>query len=460
MPTFEEELKNGLIMRSIRDEQDIERYVAFQGRFFHEREPITCDLLVRHHPHMGYEDFLLVEDPQNGEIVSTVCLVPWQCRYEEVTLEVAQMESVGTHPDYRRQGLIRALIQRFHQIENERGFHFSAIGGIRYYYRRFGYTYAVDTENADILPSRTIPEPPPDSPMHHRLRPATPDDAPALHRLYEQAMGPIHFHDQRSEEIWRYLLRWSEVPARIVEDTRDHRAVGYIFATCQENDGGIRVEESAICGVETAMAVLRLLKAETDGDVSLGGPKGNLMRRLARASGALHFSHSYQWLVRISDVPHLLRSIAPVLERRLAASPHAGLSSSFRLNLFDEAFQIVFEEGRLRSVCSLGSPHTPTLRRPGRYKCLPTLLCGSSWASGTSTSWLMRGRTYGSSADSVSCSRSCSLGWTPISPCRAPTAAPCQRRRSINGRAVDDGSASGSGRHGLHGADARENLQG
>ncbi len=67
------------------------------------------------------------------------------------------LEMVVTHPDYRRRGLVRALIERFHRVTAERGFDLCFIEGIPYYYRQFGYTYAVDHRSYDALAASAIP---------------------------------------------------------------------------------------------------------------------------------------------------------------------------------------------------------------------------------------------------------------------------------------------------------------
>ena len=48
-------------------------------------------------------------------------------------------ELVGTDPDYRRQGLIRAQFEVLHQWSAERGELALGITGIPWYYRQFGY---------------------------------------------------------------------------------------------------------------------------------------------------------------------------------------------------------------------------------------------------------------------------------------------------------------------------------
>src|SRR5436189_3917119 len=95
-------LEEGLILRSPRDERDIERCAAFVSVVVREISGITTDRILRHFPTMKLDDFLFVEDAQIGEVVSTTCLIPWEYRFGQVLLNVAQLEVVATHPDYRK----------------------------------------------------------------------------------------------------------------------------------------------------------------------------------------------------------------------------------------------------------------------------------------------------------------------------------------------------------------------
>jgi hypothetical protein len=75
--------------------------------------------------------------------------------------------------------------------------------------------------------------------------------------------------------------------------------------------------------------------------------------RVARAWGA-HSEGRYAWQIYLPDIARLLRTIAPVLERRVAVSPFAGLTETVVVNLYKEAFELRFENGAIRSVDAVG----------------------------------------------------------------------------------------------------------
>ncbi len=347
MPGYQEILGEGLVLRTVRDERDAEAYASFIGTVTQPVATPTCALMLRHHPHMTYDDYLLVEDERTHEVVSTTCLIPRQCRYEDIVLDVAQLEAVGTHRAYRGRGLIRAQIRRFHEMVSERGFDLSIIEGIPYYYRQYGYGYCLDLRAFDWLPAWRIPDGPADASCPCDLRPAIVDDVPSLARLYRQAMAGVQIHALRDEAEWRYAIQWLRYPVRMIVDRRHGEVVGYI-CTSKVGHGGrdTKVIESAITNYDVAMATLRVLKQETEGEIKLDWPQLATLVQVGRSLGSVPYP-AYQWLLRITDAGRLLAKIGPALERRVAASAFAGLTADICLNLYREGFILHFRSGKL-----------------------------------------------------------------------------------------------------------------
>jgi predicted N-acetyltransferase YhbS len=336
-------------LRSVRDERDVERYVAAIASVNGETESLMADRVLRHRPEARYDDFFLVEDPRTGQVVSTTGLLPWRCRYGDVVLDVAMLEMVGTDPAYRHRGLIRAQIERFHHRVSAHGYDLSIIQGIPYYYRQYGYAYALDHWAYDSLPAWRIPDRPDGSSSRYRLRPATVDDAAVLTRLYQDATAGLQLYSLRDAAYWRYLLEWAGLAVRVVEDSDEGRVAGYIYSLEGEEGRRITVPESQVASYEAGMAVLRQLKAERAGEIRLGGPGSAPLARIGRSLGSTA-RPGYQWLLRITDVARYLRKIGPVLERRVAASDCAGLTADLCINLYRQAYVLHFQAGKLIQV--------------------------------------------------------------------------------------------------------------
>ena len=107
--------------------------------------------------------------------------------------------------------------------------------------------------------------------------------------------------------------------------------------------------------------------------VRLCVPQSSPVVAAARALGA-HALGTYAWQVRIVDLPRFLRQVAPVLARRLAGSPFAGLTRTVYLDTYRVAYQLVFRNGQLVSTSAVASCPSVDLRIPPFL--LPPLLLG------------------------------------------------------------------------------------
>ena len=181
---YARDLGNNLVLKSISTPGEIERLAAFNLAIHGEPgiDAMTRALIL-HHPHTRPEHWLFVEDTSTGETVSSIALIPWQWRFENVTLKVGEMGIVGTAEAYRNRGLIRALVGHFKELLREGEYDISHIQGIPYYYRQFGYEYALPLLLEWRVEMHDMPAEPPAAPTL-TIRPATPDDIPALMRLY------------------------------------------------------------------------------------------------------------------------------------------------------------------------------------------------------------------------------------------------------------------------------------
>jgi hypothetical protein len=350
---FEQKLENGLLMRTVKDERDVERYIAFNTKYNNVSEGLNSELLLHHFPGASFDDYQLIEDLQTGEIVSTTCLIPWEFDYEGIILRAAQLEQVLSHPDYRKHGLVRLQIKRFMQMVSERQFDLSYIWGIPYYYRQYGYAYCIDGSVFEALPTWRIPDADEGASEPYILKTSTVEHIPALEEIYERVISLLQFHATRSQAHWQFLLEKAKFPVRVVEDCRSGKIAGFIAAQKNAESSRITVVESGILNQDTSLAVLRALKKEIAGEIQVTWPQNNPLTRLARNFGSVTQT-GCQWLFHITNLISFLTKITPVLERRLAASDCEGITRDVTINLFRQAYRLHIVSGKLARVEALG----------------------------------------------------------------------------------------------------------
>jgi len=314
--------------------------------------------LILHHPLTRPEHWLYVEDESTQQIVSSLALIPWQWRCEDVALKAGEMGIVGTLEAYRNRGLVRELIVRFKELLREGEFDLSHIQGIPYFYRQFGYEYALPLEASWQLELRNIPGAPNEN---FNFRRAAVDDIPVLQGLYEAANANLSISTVRSKGIWQFILEqttetFAEGELWLVLNA-ENQIVGYIRILYHGFGTGLIVSESSHLDTSSAEALLSWLKTaaveRNKPYVRLNLPVTSDLLRMARGWGA-YDAWTYAWQIHLVDVVRLLRKLTPVLERRIASSIFAGLSKKIVINLYREAFELDFDGGKLRAINSLG----------------------------------------------------------------------------------------------------------
>ena len=351
--SYEQPLENGLLLRTVKDERDIQRYITFNAEYNLISEGQNSDLLLHYFPGASFDDYQLIEDLRSGQIVSTTCLIPWEFKYEGVSLRAAQLEQVLSHPEYRRHGLVRIQIKRFMQMVTERQFDLSFIWGIPYYYRQYSYGYCIDGSVCEAIPAWRIPVTGEGVSTAYSLKPASLADIPALAEIYDRVSGQLQLHATRSQAHWQYLLEKARFPIRVVEDRRTGKVAGYIACHNNANRSRIAVIESGILNQEVGIAILQALKKETGGEIQVSWPQNNPLTRLVRDFGSVT-QPGGQWLFHITNPAGFFTKITPVLEKRLAASDCENLTKNIIINLFRQAYRLCFVSGKISSVDSLG----------------------------------------------------------------------------------------------------------
>jgi predicted acetyltransferase len=370
---YRKELGDNLVVKSLAYEKDIERLAAFNGTIHDEGVAAMTRELITHHPHTRPEHWLYVEDESTEQIVSSLCLIPWTWRYEDVELKAGEMGIVCTLPAYRHRGLIRAQAVHHAELLREGEYDLSQIQGIPYFYRQFGYEYAVPLAGGWRVDLHLIPEASPDDPQPYFFRLANLADLPSLMRLYDEAADDLNIHTVRDEAEWRYLFGPSTQTEMVAETwlvlDAEQEPIAYLRVPQHGFGTGLIVNEVSRLSAETAMAVLRHLKVlgqeRNKLTIRLCLPAESTLIQAARYRGA-HDMGSYAWQIRLVDVGRLLKKLAPVLERRIDNSSLAGLTRNVCLNLYREAFELRFEKGKLTAVEPLGFSDRGGIRIPPR----------------------------------------------------------------------------------------------
>ena len=122
---------------------DIEQNLELMQKVFREDRDVEnlVKKLIFHHPTMTLKDFFVIK--HHGKVVASLNLIPVKWSIGGIPLKVAEMGCVATLAEHRHRGLQQRLINEFHEQVAEHGYDLCAIEGIPYFYRQFGYEYAI-----------------------------------------------------------------------------------------------------------------------------------------------------------------------------------------------------------------------------------------------------------------------------------------------------------------------------
>ncbi len=372
MATLLEELGDGLVLRVARP-GDAEQVVALNGEMHAEPgttgpdEAImdwTRDLFDLAHPTFRVDDTTVIEDTTTGRIVSTVFTIPQWWSYAGTPLLVGRPELVATDPAYRRRGLIRAQFDAIHRRGDSAGEMLQFITGIPWYYRQFGYDYALDLAPHPTVRAGSTPIV---SDPRWSVRPATSDDIAFLAKIDSAiAARSSFFRCVRDEATWQLemarrpgaLLGCGVFVIEQLEADSTPQPIGY--AAHQNRAWGSQLPLRAFellpgqCWLGPTSAVIahaqQAARDRSLAGVTLAWPDEHPALRCAYTRLAPPFGANYALYVRVPDLPAFLHAIAPVLDRRLAASPATNYSGDLRLDFYIDGLTMSFKDGRLASV--------------------------------------------------------------------------------------------------------------
>ncbi len=327
----------------------------------------TRDLMTRPHPTLKPDDFLVVVDTQADKIVSSLNYIPQTWSYAGIPFEVGRPELVGTHPEYRRRGLVRQQFEVIHQWGEALGHQLQAITGIPFYYRQFGYEMCVNLGGSRIGYAPHVPKLKADETESYHFRPLVEADLPFVMEVYQHGVQRNLLACVRTENIWQYDIFGKSPETRavwLVIENQAQEPVGFLLHNQKLRGPNMQVWgyelKAGASYLDVTPALIRYLDqtgrklAAADEKVEYAGYEFGL--------GSEHpvyevlpgrmprIGKPYAWYMRIPHLADFITHIGPALEQRLAQSPAAGHTGDLKLSFFRSGIQLSFENGHLKNV--------------------------------------------------------------------------------------------------------------
>lgn len=345
-------MPEGYTLHRLKTQDDVAQNLELMRAVFGVDDGVDTlvEKLISKHPHMALRDHFTVK--QRGRIVASLNLIPLKWSLDGVTLKVAEMGCVATHPDHREKGLQRMLNAEFDRVLAEEGYDLAAIEGIPYFYRQFGYEYALPLDEETTIPLEKIPC----YKVKHRIRPFTPEDIPQAMRLLEKSQEKFLVHGIRDEEVWRMQEEtglWAERMFHGYAVEEGGELVAYFRIREHQEEKWLLLLEVTETGPETTHSMLGFLKAwgeEKDLEtlVSRVSHLEPVNQHLTQLGGVE--KTPYAWQVKVVDHLVLFKKLIPLFERRLRNSGYRDLTGVLNFNFRRFTIKAEIEGGTFKEM--------------------------------------------------------------------------------------------------------------
>ncbi len=352
-----------------------------------ENNAVTVAEWVNQHPNATEHDIAVVVD-EADTVVAGAILLRQQMDYAGVQLQVGRPELVVCHPDFRNRGYIRHIFGLLHAKSHARGDALQAITGIPYYYRQFGYGYAIDSEQQCVVHCDQIPAPRP-SEISITLRLADASEYRTFVALYDaDRLGRGLLCTTPIEHSYFTNLRSGSRSVNMFDpvficNESDGSVIGYLLVHRGNYNANIAVLGA---GVRAGMSWQRLLTpilhalASYRERIIIMSPTVTALTGITFVLDSVHpvyeqLRHGYTykaelptaWYIRVPDFQRLFSAMTPILEARISHSSMVGHTGTLAIACYGQGCTLDWHDGRLSAIRNT----RPAIMGDGADTCLP-----------------------------------------------------------------------------------------
>jgi len=341
----------GFIVQRLETDKDIEQYSVLMRNVFREEAGVDklAKKLIDYHPTMTLKDFFIIKHKRR--LVSTINLIPVTWSIGGIPLKVAEMGMVATLPEYRGKGSIRRLVDEFHKEVKDQAYDLAVIEGIPYFYRQFGYEYAVPLLEETRIRLDQIP----DSKSKITICSFTQKDIPNAMKLLEQSQRKFCVHSVRNNAVWRMQektgIASDPEPFQAFAVEEEEKLIAYFRMRENRKEKELILTEITEVDQLAAQAVLSFLRNfGLERDLEILSAHISYEEPLTEhliALGAVKRIPTYAWQVRITDYLKIFEKLRPLFESRLAASVYRRLTETLNFNFRSFTVQMEVREGKI-----------------------------------------------------------------------------------------------------------------
>lgn len=282
-------------------------------------------------------------DQEKAKYVGILCLLATPVKYGDVVIKTAEYGIAGTIKEYRGQGINDKLTKLFFEKTKELNYELVIIEGIPYFYRRYGFNYAVemtnkkiDLDNLDLKNNKNL-----------KFRKAESKELDFLVKSYKNTVNSYDLCKIKDKKIIKAQLdKYISAPVKkdyyILEDNK--KKIGYFTV-----DIGDDIQISDISNDLTFNqyeAVLKYFKDRNHKKITTNLKENNKFVKYLNSLGA-NGGRWYSYQLKIVDEFKLLNKIKPILEKRIKNSIYKNEKLTLNYDNYKEIIQIKINNSKI-----------------------------------------------------------------------------------------------------------------
>ena len=285
----------------------------------------------------------------DGAVVSTMAVFTGSLDVGGTRLRFCQPEFVSTKPGMRNRGFVARLMAVLHDSALVAGIPISLLSGLEYFYRQFGYSYAILEHGRHILT-----ETPSSVDEAWSCRRATADDIVAMDALQDSVQRHVDVTVSSTGDRWRWLMALDHYQLVVAEKHDRIEAMARVYV----DEDGIELSETAARSVPAADAVLSHVRSDGDGRrITVPDRPGGGSRFLDRRSEIVVERDAFY--VRPSSSDLLIEAMVPAFNDRLARSSFASWTGPLPISMYTSGLELSINDGVISRITPFNPESAP-----------------------------------------------------------------------------------------------------
>lgn len=313
-------------------------------KIFSKEEKELVDDLFYKSPKKDINKYFYAYDKSKNKYVAILCLLEVPVKYGDINIKAAEYGVAGTLEEYQGQGINSKLTKLFLEKSKKLGYNFLIIEGIPYFYRKYGFNYAVAMNKEKLI----IKNKEFNIGAKINIRKASLKDIDFLEKENDKSSRIYNLVKYKDRKILKAQIKnyKSEVTAKdyyIIEEK--NKKIGYLTLNKGKNNEILDITpDLSFFHYENILGYFKE-KGYEEVITDLKEPN-KFIKYIKRLGSKNIWNYAYQ--IKIPDEFLFLNKIKPVLEKRIENSIFANEKINLNYKNFREIIQLKIDKGKIK----------------------------------------------------------------------------------------------------------------